>query len=207
MLRHLAHRPALLIGLACALVAGLGALRLMRPITAGLIGWDIGVIGYGLTFLALLRTRTPDRLRAIAHRLDEGSWAILLTTAGAAVASLGAIVFELAQIHGKPHVGWVMALAGATVLLSWFFVHTVFSVHYADQFWRHGGLLFPGNDRPDMGEFLYFSFCMAVASQVSDVSTQSAPMRRLVLAHSLVSYLFNTAIIALGVNIAASLAS
>ena len=66
---------------------------------------------------------------------------------------------------------------------------------------------FPGNDTPNYSEFLYFSFCMAVASQVSDVSTQSELMRKLVLTHSLVSYLFNTAIIALGVNIAASLAS
>ena len=132
---------------------------------------------------------------------------MLAITVLAAVASLGAIVLELAQIHGKHHAGWLMALAGCTVLLSWFFVHTIFTTHYAHDFWRDGGLLFPGNDRPGISEFFYFSFCMAVASQVSDVATQSAGMRQLVLAHSLVSYLFNTAIIALGVNIAASLAS
>ena len=82
------------------------------------------------------------------------------------------------------------------------------ATHYAHEFWRRdGGLTFPGNAAPGYMEFLYFSFCIAVASQVSDVSTQSAAMRRIVLLHSLIAYLFNTAVIALGVNIAASLAS
>ena len=206
MLRHLRHRPSLLLGLAAAVVAFACALPVARPITAALIGWNLGVVAYGITILVLFRNVTPERLQREATLLDEGRWAMLVITIAAAVASLGAIVLELAQIHGKHHAGWLMALAGATVLLSWFFVHTIFTTHYAHEFWRGGGLLFPGNDRPGIGEFFYFSFCMAVASQVSDVSTQSPRMRQLVLAHSLVSYLFNTAIIALGVNIAASLA-
>ena len=207
MLRHLRHRPSLLVGLAAALLAFAVALPSVRPITAALIGWNLGVLAYGITILVLMRGITPERLRQDGILLDEGRWAMLAITVLAAVASLGAIVLELAQIHGKHHAGWLMALAGSTVLLSWFFVHTIFTTHYAHDFWRDGGLLFPGNDRPGISEFFYFSFCMAVASQVSDVSTQSAGMRQLVLAHSLVSYLFNTAIIALGVNIAASLAS
>ncbi len=207
MLRHLHRRPSLLVGLVFVVAGFACALPAARPITAALIGWDVGAIAYGLTFLLLMRTLTPERLRQDGILLDEGRWTMLVVTVAAALASLGAIVLELAQIHGKHHPGWLMALAGATVLLSWFFVHTIFTTHYAHDFWRSGGLLFPGNDRPGISEFFYFSFCMAVASQVSDVTTQSARMRQLVLAHSLVSYLFNTAIIALGVNIAASLAS
>ncbi len=206
VLRHLHHRPSLLVGLAFVVVAFGCALPSARPVTAALIGWDVGVVAYGVTFLILVRKLTPERLRQDGVLLDEGRWAMLVVTIAAAIISLGAIVLELAQIHGKHHAGWLTALAGATVVLSWFFVHTIFTTHYAHDFWRSGGLLFPGNDRPGIGEFFYFSFCMAVASQVSDVSTQSAGMRRLVLAHSMVSYLFNTAIIALGVNIAASLA-
>ncbi len=210
MFHHLRHRPALLTGLACILVAVPAALLLLqlRPVTALLAGWDCGVLAYAVAFVLVMRRTTPDRLAAAAARLDEGSWGMLLVTVTAAVASLGAIVAELAQTHGnKAQAGWLDGLAGATVLLSWLFVHAIFATHYAHEFWRRRGLLFPGNDAPNIDEFLYFSFCMAVASQVSDVSTQSAAMRRLVLAHSLVSYLFNTAIIALGVNIAASLAS
>jgi len=155
----------------------------------------------------VIRRTTTDKLRRVSALLDEGRWTILAVTVVAALASLGAIVAELARVHGTPHAAWAEALAGATVLLSWFFIHTVFATHYAHEFWRHGtGLAFPGNPAPNYSEFLYFSFCIAVASQVSDVSTQDAAMRRLVLAHSMVAYLFNTAIIALGVNIAASLA-
>ena len=206
VLRHLHRRPSLLVGLVLMAAAFACALPSARPVTAALIGWDVGVLGYGASFLALVRTLTPERLRSDGILLEAGRWAMLLVTVAAAVAALGAIVLELAQLHGRHHPGWLMALAGATVVLSWFFVHVIFATHYAHDFWHSGGLSFPGNDRPAIGELFYFSFCMAVASQVSDVTTQSARMRQLVLAHSLVSYLFNTAIIALGVNIAASLA-
>nr|WP_321983601.1 DUF1345 domain-containing protein [uncultured Lichenicoccus sp.] len=207
-LRGLRHRPSLLVGFAVALLAAILTAPKLRPVTACLIGWDLGVLAYGITFIVVVRRSTTDGLARIADLLDEGNWGVLFATIVAALASLGAIVIELAQAHGKAHAPWSEALAGATVLLSWFFIHTIFATHYAHEFWRDAkGLLFPGNDKPDYGEFLYFSFCMAVASQVSDVTTQNAGMRKLVLAHSLVAYLFNTAIIALGVNIAASLAS
>ena len=212
ILRHLRHRPSLMTGLAVAVLAGLAArLSGMHATRAALVGWDCGVVAYGAMLLWVMRRTTTDGLRRVSALVDEGRWAMLAITVLAAVASLGAIVAELARVHGAPHAGWAMALAGATVVLSWFFIHTVFATHYAHEFWGGDGtgtgLLFPGNACPNYPEFLYFSFCIAVASQVSDVSTQTASMRELVLAHSMVAYLFNTAIIALGVNIAASLAS
>ena len=206
-LRHLRHRPSLLVGLLVAISAAAIASLSLKATTAVLIGWDLGVVAYVATFMIVVRRATPDSLRRISALLDEGRWGVLAATIVAALASLGAIVAELARVHGQPHAGWSEGLAGATVVLSWFFIHMIFTTHYAHEFWRSGsGLSFPGNDQPTYSEFLYFSFCIAVASQVSDVSTQSASMRQLVLAHSMVAYLFNTAVIALGVNIAASLA-
>ncbi len=196
-----------MVGLGTALVCGALAFLWLNPVQAVLFGWDIGVVAYGLTFLVVIRRVTVEGLRQAATLLDEGRWGMLAATVVAALASLGAIVVELARVHGTPHAGWSEGLAGATVILSWFFIHTIFATHYTHEFWREGtGLNFPGNSKPTYWEFLYFSFCIAVASQVSDVSTESARMRQLVLAHSMVAYLFNTAIIALGVNIAASLA-
>ena len=207
-LRHLRHRPSLLVGLVVAVLASVAASLSLKVTTAVLIGWNLGVVAYAATFLVVVRHTTPDSLRRLSALLDEGRWGVLAVTVMAALASLGAIVAELARVHGTPHAGWTEGLAGATVVLSWFFIHLIFTTHYAHEFWRDGsGLSFPGNDRPTYSEFLYFSFCIAVASQVSDVSTQSASMRQLVFAHSMVAYLFNTAVIALGVNIAASLAS
>ncbi len=207
-LRHLRRRPSLLMGLAVAIpVAAIAAMRL-PIVTALLVGWNAGVIAYAARFFVVIRNSTPERLKRVSAELDEGSFGALLATVGAALASLGAIVAELARVHGHPDAGWTGALAGTTVLLSWTFIHMIFATHYAHEFWRRaGGLAFPGNTVPDYMEFLYFSFCIAVASQVSDVSTQSAGMRQIVLLHSLIAYLFNTAVIALGVNIAASLAS
>lgn len=207
-LHHLRHRPALLVGLVIGMLATAAAAAVLRPVTASLVGWDAGVLAYVVAFLVVVQRSTPERLNQFSANLDEGRWGVLVGTSIAAIASLGAIVAELAHAHGRPDAAWTEVLAGSTVLLSWLFIHLIFATHYAHEYWyRSGGLAFPGNDSPDYGEFLYFSFCIAVASQVSDVSTQSAGMRKLVLAHSLIAYLFNTAVIALGVNIAASLAS
>ena len=205
--RHLRYRPSLLTGLAVGLVVAAGTAPRASAVSACLLGWDAGVIAYSLAFLVLSRRTTAEGLSRRAAQLDEGRWGVLIATVVAAVASLGAIVLELAHAHGAPHAGWAESLAGGTVLLSWLFIHLIFATHYAHEFWREAkGLNFPGNPAPAYSEFLYFSFCIAVASQVSDVSTETAGMRRLVLLHSLVAYLFNTAVIALGVNIAASLA-
>ncbi len=206
--RHLSGRPALLTGLITTLASGALAAWFVRPVTAGLIGWNVGIVAYGIVFAFTLRNTTPKDLQRRAAFLDEGRWAVLIVTVAAMLASLCAIVVELAQTHGKPGAGLSQTLAGVTVLLSWFFIHAIFATHYAHEHWRDGvGLSFPGNGEPGYSEFLYFSYCIAVASQVSDVATQDASMRKLVLAHSILSYFFNAAVIALGVNIAASLAS
>ena len=204
---HLGRSPALLVGLIVTVLAAIAALPFVRPVTACLLGWDAGALAYGVVFVALSARADAAKLRRLSAELDEGRWGVLAVTVAAVLASLCAIVVELAQVHGQPQAGRSMVLAGITVVLSWLFTHAVFATHYAHEFWRDGtGLSFPGNDEPEYSEFLYFSFCIGVASQVSDVSTRTAGMRKLVLAHSMLAYLFNTAIIALGVNIAASLA-
>ncbi|WP_254070704.1 DUF1345 domain-containing protein [Acidisphaera sp. L21] len=207
MLQHLRRRPSFIAGIGVAVVCSAVCLTRFDPITSCLVGWDLGILAYTAVFTLSVWRSTTEGIRRVAAKLDEGRWGVLWITVFAAIASLGAIVAELANAHGSPHAGWLGLLSGVTVVLSWFFIQTIFATHYAHEYWGHGGALnFPGNDEPGYSEFLYFSFCMGVAFQVSDVSTQSAAMRRLVLAHSLVGYLFNTAIIALGVNIAASLA-
>ena len=207
LLRHVRHRPALMTGLVVGLLLGPASLLRFNTVSACLLGWDLGIVAYCLVFFWQSSRITAAGLAGRAARLDEGRWGVLFATVTAAVASLGAIVLELAHAHGAPDAAWAETLAGGTVLLSWLFIHTIFATHYAHEFWRRGtGLAFPGNPAPTYSEFLYFSFCIAVASQVSDVATQTPDMRRLVLLHSLVAYLFNTAVIALGVNIAASLA-
>jgi uncharacterized membrane protein len=94
-----------------------------------------------------------------------------------------------------------------TIALSWAFIHTIFALHYAHEFYaqtRGGGLAFPGEGEPDYWDFLYFSLVIGMTSQVSDVAVTAKPMRRIVAAHGVVSFVFNTTLLALAVNIAAS---
>jgi uncharacterized membrane protein len=107
-----------------------------------------------------------------------------------------------------------VVLAGLTVLASWLLTHTIFAVHYAHEFYGdadpgpdredRGGLAFPGDKAPDYWDFLYYAFVVGMTCQVSDVQVTGRRMRRLTLAHGLVSFIFNTVVLALAVNILAS---
>ena len=100
-----------------------------------------------------------------------------------------------------------LTLPALTILLSWAFIHTMFALHYAHEFYDETagrGMSFPGDDpHPDYLDFVYFSFVIGMTSQVSDVAVTSKQIRRTVAAHGVVSFLFNAALLALTVNIAA----
>ena len=97
------------------------------------------------------------------------------------------------------------AFTTGAVALSWAFVHVLLAQHYMHEYWLEGGrgLVFPGADRPGTSDFLYLALTVGMTCQVSDVTTGSAAMRRLVLLHGLVSFLFNAVIVGAAVNIAA----
>ena len=102
------------------------------------------------------------------------------------------------------------ALTVATVALSWTFTHIVFTLHYANVYYKPdedgpGGLAFPGHRPPDYRDFLYYAFVIGCACQTGDVATLSHAMRRLTLLHGIVAFAFNTAILALMINVGASL--
>ncbi|MCG5242837.1 DUF1345 domain-containing protein [Azospirillum doebereinerae] len=210
-LRHLRNRPSLLTALAMAMAGAGVAAVWVSPLTALLIGWNAGVALYIVLASALMSRATIASMRRRAQRLDPGKWGVLVGAVAAALASLVAIAVELIAAKGQPHAGLAAGLAAVTVLLSWSFLHVFFAQHYAHDYWLNGensdgkGLDFPGNDQPDYLEFLYFSFTVGMTAQVSDVTTRDAGMRRLVLMHGALSFLFNTAVLALGVNLAAGL--
>ncbi len=102
-----------------------------------------------------------------------------------------------------------LTIAIATIALSWAAVHTTFALHYAHDYYRHppGGLQFPSGDKEDHADywdFVYFSFVIGMTAQVSDVGITDKTIRRTATAHGIVSFIYNTALLALTVNIAAS---
>lgn len=212
-LLRLAHLHGRLI--ACAGI-GAGAFAVLPgewPLsTRILVAWNVGV-GLYLILAGVMMARYADidQIRERAAAQDEGAGFVLLLTAGAAFASLGAIFAELgsaAKADPEHHLHHI-ALAVATILLSWVFTHLIFAQHYAYEYYgrggeRGGGLKFPGSGAPDYSDFVYFSLVIGMTSQVSDVAVTSRAIRRTVSAHGVFSFLFNTTIIALTVNIGAS---
>jgi uncharacterized membrane protein len=178
-----------------------------RTPTRILVGWDAGVVLYlGLVYWIMARASIA-RIRKRAAMDDEGAVALLALTTAAALTSLAAVVAELGHAPSLYRVG----LGTGTILLSWAFMHTIFALHYAHEFYgeggdhRIGGLIFPGSEDPDYWDFLYYSLVVAMTAQVSDVQISSKTIRRLTLAHGAISFFFNVTVLALTVNIVSSL--
>ncbi len=203
---------AALFGSAVAVLTWL-APQAFRVPTRLLIGWDVGVALYLFVTIAAMLPADVERIRKRAAEEDEGAFAILVLSVGTTIASLVAIIMLLADSKHVP--GGVAAaqvvLATATILLSWWFMHTIFALHYAHEYYGErrdgiiGGLNFPGDKEPAYWDFLYFSLVIGMTSQVSDVAITSKFIRRMVAVHGVLSFFFNVTVLALMVNIVSNL--
>ncbi len=205
-IRIIRARPRLFLAILLGLVVAVLAPADWRPATRVLAGWDIAVGFYLLFAVRLMTGCDANHIRRRAALQDEGRFTILALVVASALASLIAILAELSGANRQP---MQLALAIVTILLSWAFTHTIFALHYAHAYYgenapKGGGLSFPGDETPDYWDFVYFSFVVGMTSQVSDVAVTSRPMRQLVAAHGVVSFIFNATLLALTVNIAAS---
>ncbi|HEX5510033.1 MAG TPA: DUF1345 domain-containing protein [Pseudolabrys sp.] len=184
-----------------------------RMATRLLTGWDIGLVAYLCMIIATMRRADINRIRRRAAEEDEGAIVILLLSIGATIASVVAVVLEMGgskQAAGMQAAAQIL-LAIVTILLSWSFMHTIFSLHYAHEYYGRGrdneigGLKFPGNNEPDYWDFLYFAVVIGMTSQVSDVGITSRFIRRIVAVHGALSFFFNVTVLALTVNIVSNL--
>jgi uncharacterized membrane protein len=200
-------RPRTFFSIAIGIVAFLLLPDSLRLVTRLLIGWDIFTAFYvALAYVMMFRC-DHSHIRRNAILQDDGRFLILLVTALGAFASIAAIVLELGSSRrGAPE----LTLAMVTIVLSWAAVHTTFALHYAHDYYRGtkpGGLQFPGSDKSDpvdYWDFVYFSFVIGMTAQVSDVGITDRIIRRTATVHGIISFVFNTALVALMVNIAAS---
>ncbi len=204
-------RPRLLGALAVGVVLAWLAPFHLIPLVRVLLGWDIAVWLYLFLVWIMMARASAIRVRQMAAREDENAVIVLTTVCVAAIASVAAIVLELATAKNLGLGSSVQHLTftAATVLGSWFLIPSIFTLHYARLYYIASGkppLAFPDVDlEPDYWDFMYFSFTIAVASQTADIGLSSSSMRRAVLAQSVLSFFFNASILALSINIAASL--
>ncbi len=203
--RTIKTRPRLFIATVFGIVIGLLLPTEWRAATRALVAWDIAVALYLVLAFRMMAQADINGIRRRAALQDEGRITILVLVAAVALASLGAIFIELG---GSNRRGSHLALAAATIFLSWAFTHMIFALHYAHEYYdanshKGGGLAFPGEEPPDYWDFVYFSFVIGMTSQVSDVAVTSRDIRRAATAHGVVSFIFNATLLGLTVNIAA----
>lgn len=215
-LRHYLHARlrlliAIVAGLVCffALPASLGLLQRL------LVGWNVLALLY-LFFLWFLMLRTEAKdIPHIARTQDESARLVLSLVTLACLISIMAILMELTSLKdlsGTPRILHLL-LTASTLLLSWALLPTAFAMHYAHHHYLRRTpditpMIFPEKpDEPGYWDFLYFSFTLAVASQTADVATGTTDMRQIALIQSVISFVFNLAILGLSVNVAAGLLS
>jgi uncharacterized membrane protein len=215
IVRSIAIRPKLYL----AVLVGVLAAYFLPATIAGnfrtAIAADAGAIIYLAFSLHLMQAYSSAEMRRRAAMQDDGAAVILLLVVVAVALSFWTILgvlSEAKQVSGTDKTMHV-SLAAATILLFWLVTQIAFTFHYAHEFYQpdddqeqfEGGLAFPGDESPDYWDFFYFSTSIGAASQTSDISIRSKSLRRLVTLHAVLSFVFNTAVLALAINIGASL--
>lgn len=197
--------------------AGLAAWLLLpekQPTLRAVAAWDIGSLLYvAATLLVFFMTLERD-ISADAKSHEEGEWTVFaLTLLGAGMSFASLFLFSRAADHKVHYTGAYLAFVVVTLALSWAVTHITFAYRYAHEYYSYdlggkkvdGGIDFPKDDQPDYLDFVYFSFVLGMTFQVSDCDITSKKLRRLATLQGLIGFLFNTVILALSVNIAASL--
>ena len=215
LVRHIRIRPRLF---AAALFGAVVALLLcgwseVQTVTRLVIGWNSFACLYLVLTAHMVLQSDHDRMRSRAPQQDEGRRTVLALVVLAALATLGAILAELSvvkDLQGAERYVHI-SLAGLTIVTSWAFTQVMFALHYAHDYYsaqvrgQDAGLQFPGTDKPDYGDFLYFACIIGTSAQTADVSFSSSAMRRTGLLHCVLAFFFNTTLVALTINIASGL--
>ena len=207
------HRVVISLVIAAAVAV---VLRAHAFWTVSLATYDVYAF-VSLVLIWITIALTPrEGIRAVAKRQDVGTrliFALVVIATSAAMMAV-AVLLRSAKTESQGRFTIHLLLGVITVILSWFLMHSVFGLRYAHEFYggsettsdKHaGGLLFPGQDPPDYSDFAYFSFVIGMTCQVSDVQVTSGELRNLALLHGILSFAFNTVILALTVNIVAGL--
>jgi uncharacterized membrane protein len=207
----LVHHRLLFCALA-GVVAGAAWPDVETLLSRALIGWNVMAWSYLMWVVVVLARADSGHIKRVALAQAESAATVTAIVVVAALTSLIAVVFELAaaKAAGPHHMLAHGLFAFITVLGCWLVLPLLFSLTYAAAYYRRdpdSGLEFPGATagyEPDHTDFLYFAFTVAVTAQTSDVAVTTREMRRIVLFQSVLSFVFNTTILAFSINAAAS---
>lgn len=210
-LGRVSARYRLLAGLTLGALAWVRTPAITHHISQWVAAWDAFAAVTLLLIAAAIFTANPVRIREVANDEDPSRALAFVFVLVAALASLLGVVALLSSTKGLSSGGLSLnvALSMAAVFEAWLLVHTIFTLRYAHIFYDNdkaaggdtGGLEFPGQDpEPDYLDFAYFAFTIGMAAQTADVTIPGRRQRRTALLHSLISFSFNTAIVALSIS-------
>lgn len=206
--RHVWNRPRLSFAALVFLLVLLLSPYQRYPARDLLLAFNVAAAAYIVLIFRMMSRSTLASIRQRAEQQSEGRVAVLSTGLVVSLATLVALSLEL---HSKGADSALQELLSvSTIVLVWVFVNTMFTLHYAHDFYGQrdpalAGLQFPGREEPDYWDFMYFAFVLGMTFQVSDVQISSRALRRIALLHSVLAFFFNVVIIALTVNIIAGL--
>ena len=195
--------PRFLFFLAIMAAVTWGALYQFGWRHALMIGFDAGAVIFIASCIPLL-AYPPRAMRVAALENDANRLMLLFVSAAVTLAILVAVASELQHGHAP---AWSLALVVATLLLSWTFGNTVYTLHYAHLFYLPGkngdcgGITFPETPEPDYWDFVYFAFCLGMTFQTSDMDITSRRIRKVVTFHCLLAFVFNLGILAFTINV------
>lgn len=177
-----------------------------------LISWNIFAISYLIMAIQMILSSNSERIKVRAIVQSEGSVVMMLLVLMAVVSCIASIILELSYVHGLNAQEKIshMILPGLTILSAWFFMHMMFGIQYAHEYYKNQsmnkdpGLEFPGRQSLEYWDFIYAAFILGTSAQTADVSFTTNGSRKIALVHSVTSFFFNTTILALTINIAAS---
>lgn len=202
------------IGLGIALAAYFFTRRFSLPINI-MLTWICYALSILITSWVPILSLHPKDVRKAARLEDSSVTLIFLFVIASAFASLFAVVLLLQSIKGSSsqQITQHVLVSIASVVISWWLTHTVFTLRYAHLYYSTekgkeeytGGLEFPKEPEPDYMDFVYFAFVIGTTFQVSDVGISSRKIRRLAWAHGILTFVFNTVIVALSINIISGL--
>jgi uncharacterized membrane protein len=183
-----------------------------RQITRVLISWNAGVLLFLVLICILMVSLDAKQISKRYEPEDEAAPVILVVGIVGAILAMASIVMYLSTLDMVPpsHKALHIALAALTVIDTWVLIPLLFTLHYADMYYSVGPqqrpLRFPEKgDEPVFWDFAYFSFTIAAACQTADVSTTRGPIRKVVIAHSVLSFFFNASILGFAINVTAGM--
>jgi uncharacterized membrane protein len=210
-------RPRLIFSIAVGLLAYFITPYSWRIETRGLVSWNIAAIFYLILFFHLAETANTNKIRTRAKLQDDGEILILMLSALAAIMCFVAIISELANLKGisLTYRNWHLALVILTLPLNWAFIHSMFALHYAHEFYDApdgdgNGLEFPSSKHlnpipPTYWDFIYFSYIIGTSGQTADIAISCPSIRKIATIHCVFSFFFNITTLGLSINVASSL--